>query len=470
MRHRRRTPLRWATLCWATLCRIPRCRAIRCGIAAAVVVTMVGLLLDAGTVRAQEAYSVSGVSVDVTAANANEARDLAIQQAQRKAFAQLFQQLTGGPAAASPSDAELARLVQSFEIDDERVSAVRYVASLTVHFRADKVRSYVAGAGGQVVAAAPVTDLSVVPPAPISGAAAPGAATLAPPAHPPVVVLPVSGSDGHPVLWEERTPWRVAWEDRAAASVANGITVPFGELSDVADIGVAEALAGDLDAIARTAQRHNVEQVVVAALGTEAAASGGSGLAIKVSRYDRAGPLSTTTVTVSATPGEAEPELLARAVGAVLASLDAAWQADAALRAQPVSRLVAGLSISGLQDWLEARRRLGAVPGLDGFDLLSLSRRRGEVALRFHGDPERLRAQLALRRLDLERPAGSTGAGAAPSAQAPAGGFPATGWELRLGEAAPAATVGSPQFSGAAPASGGASAIQTAPLPPPPSH
>lgn len=101
-------------------------------------------------VPAADPFTVSGVKVDVSAANANAARDQAIRDAQVKAWAELYKRLV--PTASSVprvSDIELARLVQGFEIDDEKVSATRYVGSITVRFRPNPVRETLAGGGQQ---------------------------------------------------------------------------------------------------------------------------------------------------------------------------------------------------------------------------------------------------------------------------------------------------------------------------------
>jgi hypothetical protein len=65
-------------------------------------------------------YVVSGVDVDVTAADSATARDQAIADGQRKAFAKLMEQLVGPDQAATiqtPSDSQLAGMVQDFEVE-----------------------------------------------------------------------------------------------------------------------------------------------------------------------------------------------------------------------------------------------------------------------------------------------------------------------------------------------------------------
>ena len=87
-------------------------------------------------------YVVSGVDVDVTAADSATARDQAIAEGQRKAFAKLMEQLVGAEQAATiqtPGDSQLAGMVQDFEVESERLSSVRYIGVLTYRFDAASI-------------------------------------------------------------------------------------------------------------------------------------------------------------------------------------------------------------------------------------------------------------------------------------------------------------------------------------------
>lgn len=87
-------------------------------------------------------YVVSGVPVDVTAADAVTARDQAILEGQRKAFAMLMEQQLGAEKAATintPSDDRLSAMIEDFEVESERISGVRYVGVLTFRFDQDSI-------------------------------------------------------------------------------------------------------------------------------------------------------------------------------------------------------------------------------------------------------------------------------------------------------------------------------------------
>ena len=118
--------------------------------------------IGGGSAWAAAPYVVSGVPVDVTAADAATARDQAIAEGQRKAFAMLMQQLVGADKAATiqtPSDSELSAMVQDFEVESERLSSVRYIGVMTYRFDAASVDAIIGkpadGTTGMTIGAVP---------------------------------------------------------------------------------------------------------------------------------------------------------------------------------------------------------------------------------------------------------------------------------------------------------------------------
>src|SRR5260221_3487060 len=171
---------------------------------------LAALLLVAPTsARAADPFTVTGVTVDATAATPTAARDAAVADGQRKAFRQLLERLTA-PAdyARLPrlADRDIVPLVTGFEVQEERASTVRYLATLTYSFRASAIRALLKGAG---VAFAQTASRSVL---------------LVP------LLKPATGA---PLLWEDPNPWRRAWLDHPPTTGLVPVVVPTGEVEDV---------------------------------------------------------------------------------------------------------------------------------------------------------------------------------------------------------------------------------------------
>ncbi len=137
----------------------------------AVLVAVCGLApMAAGPRRAaaqQSGFVVQGVLAEASAENATAARERAFASGLRAAWATLVSREAPADqarlSAISPED--LDRLVESFEVENERVGATRYAALLTVFFRPDAVRALLASRPS----AGPIARIEVV--APLSGVA-----------------------------------------------------------------------------------------------------------------------------------------------------------------------------------------------------------------------------------------------------------------------------------------------------------
>ncbi len=111
--------------------------------------------------EADEAYSAT-VQVDATADSAAAAREMARIDGQRRALTAVIERLSGASEPAKPpklDDKAITDMVASFEVANEHMSAVRYVADYTFHFRPSKVRRLV-----RVVETPPADSGSKSPP------------------------------------------------------------------------------------------------------------------------------------------------------------------------------------------------------------------------------------------------------------------------------------------------------------------
>jgi hypothetical protein len=123
----------------------------------------------------------SGILVDVTGDNAEDAREKGWREAQRKGWTQLYRKLNGsdGPALG---DSVLDGIVTAIVVEDEQIGPRRYVARLGVQF--DRVRA------GQILGVSGRTLRS-----------------------PPLLVIPVYSIDGIPQVFEQRSAWQRAWAE-----------------------------------------------------------------------------------------------------------------------------------------------------------------------------------------------------------------------------------------------------------------
>ena len=102
------------------------------------------MMLYAGAARA-DLYQVSGISVAAELNSANEAREVALANGQVEAFWQLMRKM------AVPSELqkipvlsqdEVVNLVQNVSIADEKTTATKYMATISVRFKAKETQDF----------------------------------------------------------------------------------------------------------------------------------------------------------------------------------------------------------------------------------------------------------------------------------------------------------------------------------------
>ncbi|HXC90893.1 MAG TPA: DUF2066 domain-containing protein [Stellaceae bacterium] len=348
-------------------------RAGRCAAGAGLLLLVVMLGLGRAAADDQpDPYSAT-VKVDATADSAAAARTTARTEGQRRALDEVIQRLTGSTDLSKLpklDDQTITNLVDSFEVADEKMSQVRYLADYTFHFRRSRIRQLLRNAD---------IAFSDTP-------------------EKPVVVVPVLQDGDKLMLWDDPNPWRDAWNEAPTASGPTKLSLPLGGVGDLTAIDAEQARSGDAQALSDIAQHNGGDEALVA-LAAERRQDGRlAGLDISLKRYRLGQPGDSRTDSVDAHPGESDGDFFKRAVVAAVADIEH----GAAPPADKEASLAVTVPIASLGDWVELQRRLAAVPGIRRVDLLSLSRQQAKVQIRYVGSPEALKSSLAQADLDLD--------------------------------------------------------------------
>ena len=325
-----------------------------------------------------EGFSAT-VRVDATADSAAAARELARVDGQRRALALVIDRLSGSTDSskrAKLEDKTITDMVESFEVANERMSAVHYLADYTFHFRPSKVRRLVRSADD----------------APTDANSRPG---IVEGDGKPLVVLPVYKDSAMTVLWDDPNAWREAWTRRSAAFGVGRLTVPLGDANDLAIIDASRAEAGKPDALTAIAQRNGGDEAIVALATTRREGDQLVGLDLSTKRY-RSGRLADAhSTTLDANPGESADDFLKRAADTVAAEIATASKKSPGLRSDQQASLAVSVPIGSIGEWVRVRDRLASVPAIRKVDLLSLNRHEAKIQIKYVGGSDQLKSSLA---------------------------------------------------------------------------
>lgn len=373
---------------------------------------------DAAT---QDLYTARDVKVDVTAESAVQARDQAILEAQAKGLRQVMQEVAA-PGATLPevSGQEAQNYVRSLQVTDERRSNVRYIATMTIQYNPAAVRMLLDRAD---------VRYSETP-------------------RTPVLVVPLwqASPDNPPILWEDPNPWRQTWSRRTAGGT-QPTQVPLGDLGDLQAISADEAAAGDTQAVRRLLNRYDMTEAVIA----HAVQPGQDSVTVDLTRFTLAGEPARQSMTITATEGETQSELLTRTAEEVASRLRAdEWGGPAATAATvspdaaPGQMTVMIPTEGGLGAWLTVRDRLRQVPLVRGVELQALTKSRAQVLMGYVGDRDQLTLTLAQYGLDMTDLGGGIMQIELRRQTAPAPAPASSGGAPSAGAAAPAGAAGAP--------------------------
>jgi len=356
-------------------------------------VVLFAFLLTAPVLAA--GLEVDNIAISVQAADAVQAKDQAINQAQRKAFGALVGKSDADIARIS--DTQIARLVKGFSVQGERLTSRSYRANFTIRFLQAPTNNFIIGNGLQFTEAAangqPIafdnTVAAAVPPAgtPAQPGAAPVAATAPAAATQSIVVLPILDIGSRRVIWDDSNPWRDAWRDTDRSTPNIKVSIPLGDIDDVTDIKDASFLSDGKANIANMLQRYAAGNLyVVVAKNMGAALDTTGGMSISLYRHDgqnlkfirkmiihpRAGYLFNDAVPaamqmiVSANGGkDSSTTTVNNDVLDTQPSDDTPATAPAPVVSQKISgALMITVPYQTLQQWVSIQKRLRMVPGI----------------------------------------------------------------------------------------------------------
>ena len=326
-----------------------------------------------------DVFTVLGVSVDATAANAAAARVLARAQGHETAYSRLINRLVpidrqiDVPKLSAES---IASLVRDFEVDEEKTSSIRYLGKLKFRFKRRAVTEYLRDAG------------------------IPFAVTRSK----PLLVLPVYRSAGVYLLWDDPNPWRTAWSALPPADGLAPMKHPVGNLADVNDISAEQVITGDVDRLRAIATRYGAAGVVLAlAVPSRDRVSRRPLIEVTVTRFAVVGQDRSMVRGFVAKPGQTMAALIKFAAQSMSSQIEEDWKSDNLLRFGQDAELIAVAPLDGLPDWVTLARRLADVAFVRKSELVALTRTRATVRLGFLGDQEQLALALAQKDVQLVR-------------------------------------------------------------------
>ncbi|MCK6419014.1 MAG: DUF2066 domain-containing protein [Alphaproteobacteria bacterium] len=369
------------------------------------------MTLPAPLQAAESDYTVQGIQVDVTADNALAARDKAFSQAQIEAYQALAKRLAPDLAVNTPEPAEISTLVQDFEITQEKLSAVRYVATYTFRFKPDAVERFfahsAAPSNSALVSAAPA-------PQPASSQDTNNILSslferVKQPAR-KILVIPYYRTGQASALWSNPNPWRDILSQTPKKARVDVMT-PIGDLQDLRDLpGNDQASVGESGLMALQ-NRYGADEILLSS--AQMMPNGALMVDLYAANQSQRGQ-----IVLTRKMGQTERDLLQEAAlqlqdylasdtdttpTAMPAQVDPMPTSAPAYAPVPApgSVITAIVRFSSLEEWARVQQRLNRIPMLTDRTILALSTGQALISLPVQGPFENLQMALNSAGMDL---------------------------------------------------------------------
>ena len=305
-------------------------------------------------------YSVKGILLDETAESASAARDIALEKGQFLAYKRLIDKLVPIQEKAKLNYlafSDLVELVSAMEIDKEKTSPIRYLASLKVQFNPTLVRRH-------------LRKFRV---------------RFAETVRKPLVILPVYRAQATLQLWDKANLWIKAWRILSKNDSLVSLIVPNGTNADIAQISPEQAIARNLERLNAISKRYRTTNVLLAIAELKKTRNK---IIIKVTIKDTDLRIikNTSILIFHGTLKENIQEVLVRAARASRKNIEETWKQKNILKFGEKRELLVRFAHGGLSQINKVTKKLQFVAAIERLDLLSLSLEEVLFRVQYFGD------------------------------------------------------------------------------------
>ena len=328
-------------------------------------------------VEANQVFKIENIEVDETSETAIAAREKALEIGHKKAWELLFRRVTLPDENSQMVELSLDQikgLVQGYEVVRERISAVRYLANLTVIFNPNLVRDILLKNG---------VTFSETPSLPI-------------------LLIPVFETNGVSRLWKTPNPWMNVWRKSFYDNSLIRFIIPKGDFQDIKYLSAAQAISGKLVHFNPIMKKYGVHKVIVAKVSRKFDLVNNSPFLEITSRAPGHDDLEETIIDIIKIPQDADVNhLMNSGKQKTIRSLNAAWKRENQLVSAVQQRISVEIPILGLEHWLSIRSKLRKIGTLKTSELVRLTKERALVDLWIMGTLKQLDNALEYKRLAL---------------------------------------------------------------------
>jgi Uncharacterized protein conserved in bacteria (DUF2066). len=334
--------------------------------------------------------TIKDIKVSIQAKSGIEARDLALKEARQKAYQQLASSEQGRQYHLAetpiPSADALESAVDTFQVENEKISSQRYVATFAITFSQTGLLNLAQSSPSPATALKPVNNTTPLPPQQNFTA------------QTSFVLIPIYITSDETLLWQPVNPLRSYLNASQTQQNLKGI-IPLGDVEDMAEVTIEDIMAGKHQKVRRLIERYQKDLALVLLLRQLDYEGQSHELTVKVFDKDSQQRIF-EAIQIDADDQQASFKLAVENTLQMLAQPGAV----AAVTEQAAPTLMAfpaQVSFDSFSQWQQIKAALNN-PIIQAFDIAALSRKHAKVVLHSQASIQDLTKALAQARIDFQ--------------------------------------------------------------------
>lgn len=340
------------------------------------IVTFLLLVLLCTSVVAADLFTVDGIKASSNGATAKQAKDTAMLTGQREAFAKLLERITSTPANSTLLNMEadkLAELVQGIEVNDEKITASYYSATLNISFNKSFIEKLLQENGISF------TDKKSAP----------------------IVLIPLLIRNGENMLFEEENPLRKSLAATTSTNPVLTIIVPAnlrGVDKSKLNQNIEDLIPEVKNSLLKIGQNYKADKLIlIAALQID-------GDNVNIRLQDIKDPESSIKeISFKARDANVGEDIFAYAARSITSLLESQWIKGKASDNVSRTKITLTIPIKSLDEWASMRKKLEGLSFLKEVTIKSLTVKSALVDVVFNETFENLIVKMDENGLGLER-------------------------------------------------------------------
>lgn len=296
-------------------------------------------------------YTADMISVSAEATTAVEARDLALNHAVREAFPMMIKKVSlSDTANVEATPAEMSAFVQGLSIANEKTTPTKYMADVTVQFKAKEVQDFLNRQGVLYITKEP----------------------------PKYLLIPIFIEDNKAVIFDEQSPLYQAIKKGISGSTIYEFTTPLGDEGDVKTVTLDMLNGSDLTDLNGMLIRYRTDYALLVRVTKT-----GNIYKVQAKSYPQNTAAGADVLFAVTSNSSNVSAVMTQILKKIAGEMEKKWRANQTALTDQKGEMTIIIPINGLGEWMAIEKQIKSLPFLDKAEVQALHKNQVFLKIKF---------------------------------------------------------------------------------------